>query len=791
MGIVWTSIFWLIGIFSGDRLDLLPPQWVILTLICALASFLLRKHHTHRNLFLLMLVFTLAGFRVQLDQTELSTTDLGYYNDLDLQSTVIGFVIDDPDRREGQTILRVRAERLMVPDLEIARLIEGDVLVYANPYEEWSYGDWVRVKGGLETPPVIDSFSYKDYLARKEIYSWIPRASVMKLGDGRGSTALRWVYQLRQRLKDIIFQIFPEPEGSLVSGILLGIESSIPESIYEDFNRTGTTHIIAISGFNITLIANLMIVSSRRFFGARRGLWIAGLGITFYTVLVGADAAVVRAAVMGALALLARYSGRRTDGLASLGASSLVMTLIEPDVLWDVGFQLSFAATLGLVLYAQPLHDWAVSALSNLVSDQKAKAVGASIAEFMLYTLAAQITTWPLTMFYFRRFSLISFLINPLILPLQPALMILSGAAAVFGLFWMPLGRVLAYIAWPFPALTIRLVSSASSVAAGGFGISNFSAPFLGFYYAGLIMTTLIVQNARSKSLLKRHIPHAANSLSKGTAWMLAFAALTTSVVWQSAAHSPDGLMYITFLDVGSGDALLIRSPSGRHVLIDGGPSPSKLLNHLGRRLPLLNREISALVIAGTHTNQVGGLRGLANHLEIKRGFVPPVYGSYSFRRVKEELLSEGIRLEEIGAGHRLDIGGDAYLDILASADCGLIILARYHEARILIPTCNSAEMTEFLVQNPIVHQASALMLSDGGHPSANSQRWIAAVDPAVVLLSIGSSSDPGRPSLDVIAQLGDRSILRTDENGSIMLISDGYRLWVEADRVSDASTVP
>jgi competence protein ComEC len=195
----------------------------------------------------------------------------------------------------------------------------------------------VRVKGRLE-PPLFDTFSYKEYLARKNIYSWMPHASTLKLGKGKGNIILRGIYHLRRNFHKTILQLFPQPEASLVSGILLGIESEIPAGLYEDFNRTGTTHIIAISGFNITIIANLLISFSRRLFGACHGLWVAAIGITIYTILVGADAAVVRAAVMGGLALFARYWGREALGLASLGASSLFMTAFNPAVLWDVGF---------------------------------------------------------------------------------------------------------------------------------------------------------------------------------------------------------------------------------------------------------------------------------------------------------------------------------------------------------------------------------------------------------------------------------------------------------------------
>lgn len=784
MAIVWVSIFWLAGIFVGRQIPLETVHWLVLISIFALAVIVLRKHPAHRNLFILLIVFPTAGLRAQQSIKELDQGDLGFYNDLAAQARITGTLVADPDYRERHTVLRVRAERLIIPTLEIARPIKGDVLVHANPNEAWAYGDWVRVKGTLETPPQIDNFSYQQYLARKGVYSWVPQASVLKLGEGRGNPALRRIYTLRGSLHTTVGKLFPEPEASLVSGILLGIESDIPPRLYEDFNRTGTTHIIAISGFNITLIANLIIALSRRFFGARRGLWVAGLGIGLYTLLVGADAAVLRAAVMGGLALLARYWGRESHALASLGASSMMMTLITPTVLWDIGFQLSFAATLGLILYANPFHDWTVNGLSRWLSKQHAQQYGGLIAELFLYTFAAQITTWPLTMYYFRRFSLIAFAANPIILPLQPALMILSGAATILGSLWFPLGQAFALAAWPFPALTIRIVSFISSFATGGFGLSAISAKLLIGYYTALLSISIF---STRPQWLDRPI-HILQSLGTGirkrAVWGLGLAALSICFVWQSAAHSADGLLHMHILDVGMGDAILIQSPSGEHILINGGPSPSTLMNHLGRELPLIKRQLTAVILAGIRTNQSAGLVGLANHIQIATAFISPAHGSYSYRRVKEELTDGDLGVHEVQIGQRIEMGGGAQLEFLSCGPSGVTMLVTYGHARLLIPVGLSSEELDSLIFNQGVRDTAVLILSDGGHPSVNPRRWLEITNPQLVILSVSSTAGADRPSQEVLAYLANRVILRTDKHGSISLHTDGQKLWAETERL-------
>ena len=151
--------------------------------------------------------------------------------------------------------------------------------------------------------------------------------------------------------------------------------------------------------------------------------------IGIYTVLVGADAAVVRAALMGGLSLYARQLGSRQDGLNSLGFVAAVMALFNPSVLWDVGFQLSFMATLGLVLYAEPFSQAFIRAASRKLTEETAQRMAGPVGEYVLFTLAAQLTTLPVMVYTFRRLSISALRVNPLILPAQPAVMILGGLA--------------------------------------------------------------------------------------------------------------------------------------------------------------------------------------------------------------------------------------------------------------------------------------------------------------------------------------------------------------------------
>ncbi len=213
-----------------------------------------------------------------------------------------------------------------------------------------------------------------------------------------------------------------------------------------------------------------------RLLGRRKGAVAAVIGIVLYTILVGASASVVRAAIMGGLSIFALQLGRRQNGFTTLAFTAAAMNVANPNVLWDVGFQLSFAATLGLVLFAQPFQEGVTRLLSRRLPAQTAAKVGGLVAAFVLLTLAAQLTTLPIMAYQFGTISLVSLLANPFVLPVQPAVMVLGGLALLLSYIYMPLGQLAGWIAWPFAAYTNRAVEFFNTLPHGVIVLGQFSS---------------------------------------------------------------------------------------------------------------------------------------------------------------------------------------------------------------------------------------------------------------------------------------------------------------------------
>ncbi len=777
------SMAWLAGIGISRAVSIDSIQWSVLAGISLAALLLFRRNLLSRSIFSLTLLFSLGGLRYVTSLPRIYTNHVASHNDRGMPVTIEGIIVTSPDLRDAYTGLKIEAQRIQTLDGELTRAIKGRFLAYVSPFEEYSYGDRVRLTGFVETPPVFETFSYREYLARQGIHSLMQDPEIAVLEKRAGNPLLQAIYNFRGRALEVVQKIFPDPEASLLAGILLGIESGISPEVRTTFDKTGTTHIIAISGFNITIISALFISLFGRWLGVRRGAVAAGLAICLYTIFVGADAAVVRAAIMGGFVLLANRIGRQTHGMASLGGAAIVMSIINPSVLWDVGFQLSFAATLGLILYAEPLQDWFVRTAGRWIEDSLAERLAGPVGEYVLFTLAAQLTTLPLIAYYFRRISLASFLTNPVILPVQPAVMILAGLATLTGCMWLPLGSALAWGAWPFAAFTIRTVDYFSRWNAASFSLGPVSIFIVAGFYLVLFTATAILRVPA-----ERH-PHLAcvrtrlESLRPSKIATLAALAVLAGFTWRGVVNRPDGRLHLTMFDTGGGDAILIQTPTGRHVLIDGGSSTMRLSTALGRRLPPLAAHLDWLVVGGTNEEQITGLASAVERFSIGRVLISGDPSGPAYSKLIDSLMEMGADIRYAVRGQILDLGSGAHLEVIEVGRRGAILRVTYGRASFLLTPGADLASVEALQQNRSFATVSALMLADSGYGAVNPTALISRLQPWLALVSVTAGNERNLPDWRVLEALDGTTLLRTDQHGWIHCFSDGENLWVEVER--------
>jgi len=606
MRVVYGTLAWAGGIFFADRLwqrqwlTCRRPGWFFWAGSLFLLAFgAYRWHRTHARLSLqsnspliLAILFIAGAWRYQL--TPFSPCwvagDIAFYaHDPPRQIMVTGVVAGEPDVRDNRVGYRLRVNSATVGGERVA--VRGDLLVWGNAFPRYRYGDSVRVRGKLEQPPVFPDFNYRRYLARQGIYAIIRKPQIVPLRSGQGSAFWRVLYAFKVKARHTVDLILPEPEAALADGILLGIESGIPRSLYADFNATSTSHIIVISGFNISIIAGVFLLLFERLWGRKRAAIPAMIGIVLYVLLVGASAAVLRAGLMGLIFIAATLFGRRSTAIISLFASALIMLALNPLTLWDVGFQLSFMATLGLILLTPTLEAYTRRALSRLLPETWLESAMAWLNDAFVVTLAAQIVTTPMIVAYFGRFSLISLLTNFLILPAQPAVMIGGGIALIAGLIWLPLGRLFAVVPWLTLAYTVGVVRWTAHLPHASLVVPATVRHASALFYLVFGALFLIWLHRTPRPLVpvswRRPLRRSA------IAFVLLLPLLYAGQI--SLAARPDGRLHIYALQ-DNGPAVLLRTPDGRRILLATRVQPETVQRALLSRLPPWQRHLDLVI---------------------------------------------------------------------------------------------------------------------------------------------------------------------------------------------------
>jgi competence protein ComEC len=475
MILIWFCLAWLLGIVLGDQLGL-PAQPLGLLAGGLTAVGLVWWSRRDVRMPLLLAATALLG-ATRMAYAQPATTARSVWAYTGRKVLVVGVVTQQPDRREDKQSAVIAAERVVVDDVELA--VGGLVLLQLAPNPELRYGQRVQLEGKLDQPKTGDDFDYRAYLARHGVYALMTKPKLTLLPGAAGASWQRLMLGLNDRARSTALKLIAEPHASLLIGILLGVQSTIPDDVLEAFSATGTSHILVISGWNISVIIVGIAGLLAAFKLSRKQAALLSLpAIALYVVFVGASPSVLRAALMGSLAVLATLADRESEAWTSLLVACCAMTILDPNVLWDIGFQLSALATAGLFAFARPIEGlltrrgpfawrglrWAVEPLTA--------------------TLAASLLSLPILLYHFGRLSLIAPAANVLMLPAVPFAMLFGSLATVGGMLWLPLGQLLALLAWPFLEWLLVVSRWLAAVPGAYTTVPPFAVGWVWGYYA-------------------------------------------------------------------------------------------------------------------------------------------------------------------------------------------------------------------------------------------------------------------------------------------------------------------
>ena len=668
--------------------------------------------------------------------------------------SVRGFVSAVPKRSDGE----VRVEL----STSSGRLL----LTAPEPVPDLPVGHEVASRGTIRAPRPWEA----GYLARHGIARVVAAGSVSTTGRRRGGIAYL-TDRLRERAEEALSSGTSPPESALLRGFVLGEDDRIDPATVDEFQRSGLAHLLAVSGQNVLLLA-LMAVPLLGLLGlplrARLGCVLAL--IAAYVPVAGAGPSIQRAGVMGAAAIIATLSSRPVSRWYSLALAAAATLSLNPRAAGDPGWQLSFAAVVGIALWTAPLR-------AALAGGPDASRVRRVLAEGAAVTLAATIATAPLMAHHFERVSVAALPANLLAAPaVAPAMWLGMLAAAAGQIPGLPAGP-LTFLAGLFAAYVEQIAHWLGSPAWAQTSLAVSGLAAVGLLAGLAVAGRLLVARAGSRRALRpRHF-----------APLLAAAAVAIAIgLAPSGGAQPAGTdvgLRVTFFDVGQGDAILLDPTPGDPVLVDAGPPEGELADSLAEHGV---NSLAAVVVTHDERDHAGGLPEILDEVPVEHlafGWPSP-----SLLRQGRAASAPPVRLaegSEIASGSlRLDVlwPPRALVDGPRPSEpntLSLALLVRWHGFRMLLTGDAEAEAVP-LDPGPI----DVLKIAHHGSADSGLGRLLDRSAPALAVVSVGAGNPYGHPAPSTLAELADHDVptLRTDLDGELTLEAGEGGLSIQAD---------
>ncbi|HEY5583454.1 MAG TPA: DNA internalization-related competence protein ComEC/Rec2 [Ruminiclostridium sp.] len=670
---------------------------------------------------------------------------------------------------------------------QINEKISGRILVYiytssANSVENKTidYRTKVSFEGILDRPKSATNpggFDYKRYLAS------IGVSGIVYLGDTSdmytiGIQSGGWIHKLGFKIKKSVLNIvqycLDKNQAGLLSGMIIGYKDGLDENAYTAFSKAGLTHIMVASGMNVAfIILPLAYIFKKMRLGNLAASISTILVLILFVFVTGFSASVVRAVIMGIIILAGKIIMRETDIYTSISAAAIILLSLNPYTLFDIGFQLSFSATISLVMFYPKLKKLIDHKhIPNIVSDTLAA------------TIAAQIGVVPITLYYFNNFSTIAILSNLLVVPLVQIITIIGFIMVFVGVANIHLAVLIGYINNSFLSFVLFVTEYTSKIPYASLKLPTPSLGLIIVYYLAM----LYIFKGRKLIKGKRDF--------KYVKWTcIALVALT--ILIKNIIPKP---LEITFLDVGQGDSAFIRTADGTKILIDGGgrAAGSKSTFDIGQSVmvPYIldqgTKKIDIVIATHGHSDHTEGLEAILEEMSIGTVILPDTDGK-GFEKIKDICSENGITIARCKKGDIIRLDKDTVFDVLSPLpfeqdilsqqslnDTSLVLKLIYKNVKVLFTGDSGIAVEQRMLEQGLDVGSDFLKVGHHGSYGATSEDFISKVKPKYSVISVGRNNF-GHPSQFVVDRLEESGVLllRTDERGAVIVNSYGEELSV------------
>jgi competence protein ComEC len=811
--VVVLTIFYIAGIMLGEITDLKASVALILTAFsfaAAAAGYLLSWHKSSRIVLILFLLLGLVMSRLWVEGSE---TALVNYSGQRVFLT--GRVVSEPDVREDKVFYLLQAQE--VTKGGETRFITGLVRMQLKDAETvFAYGDILSVSGLLIRPDQTGNpglFDYRTYLERQGIRVVLMArgdSSVKKVGSGGYNKLQSAALLFKQKMSAAAAYSLKPSHAVVLNGIVFGTQGLIDRDTKRLFSETGVIHILSVSGLHVGLVLGGLLGLLRIL--KLPPLWSAPLAtpvLIIYALMTGMNPAVMRATVMALLLVWAHYLGRDQDWPTTLALAAMIILTWNPLQIYHPGFQLSFAATWG-ILYLSPFLTKACIVFLKVLPQN----AGRLAAQAFAIPLAAQLATLPLVAWYYNLLSPVSIPANLLAAPLTGLIMFLGLSATFLGLVWLPLASMVNASTGIVLDIFLSVVGFFQRLPGAVIYLSSPPVLLAAAWYGGLLAVARVYSGRCGSDTAGR--------IKKWFPVGLALAVALVLIWWP---WNRDHMLTVHFIDVGQGDSILVQAPSGKNMLIDTGGRTGELNTGTGTGdqvvEPYLRKNgvqrIDVLVLTHPHEDHCGGAVSLVKRFPVALALVsysgettfieespveeiPIKTGSVQSSRAEgvtpayTELLhgmaAQGIPVEAVTAGDVIKLDRDLKIEVLSPKDLtaaesgtdlnnnSLVIKITYGRRSFIFAGDAEIEAQRELIRGETDLQADILKVPHHGSrfllPELPEQ-----VDAEAAVISVGARNTFGHPAqaaLDML-NLNETQVYRTDQDGAVIVQTDGNNL--------------
>ncbi len=794
-----TSLAWIAGIYLSA---LFSPPLYALGLVATAGLLAAVAGRRLRILAWVAVCLVLAGGAMALAQVRDGDSTLQQYVNYEAVH-VRGEIDREPSISGGLCRLS-----LAVKEVETGtgwEKVSGRVLVLTGAFPLLAQGDGVQFRGELQA---IGAIKDAEYGLRLEQQGY---SGVMNFPRRVDAVQRGWLHEFRGRLAKSLDSSLSEPQAGLSRALLVGMRAGISPELMASFSASGTTHIMAISGLHVAILGGMVMAAAGFLLGRHRPYYLfSALSVIWlYVALSGMRPPSVRAGIMFSIFLASQLVGRPGLAIPAVLMAAAVMTALDPALLWSVSFQMSFAAVSGVIVISPRLmalwdrrigikyeHTWWHEAVRPM-------------AQMLAVGISASLAVYPLIAYYFGHVSLVGIPASFVSVLLLPAAIVMSLFTAVGGLLAAPLGAASGWFAWLFLGGIIKTAETFGSPSFAAVGFSPAAAGVWAYYaLLGLAINHRVLARLCPAGMGEKvgALAGRLRNMTRSPPPKRLIVPLLVSLVlvWTAVASTPERHLTVTFLDIGQGDALLIQSPSGRQVLIDGGPDMAAISLALGKHMPFWDRSLDMVILTHPENDHMLGLIEVLQRYRVDYVLEAELETETVTYREWIRLLDEkGIEPVYARAGMVIDLGDGVLLEVIHPQE-------RMLEGTESFLNSNSVvvrlwwEDISFLLTGDICKDAERAILFSGarvgsivlkvphhGSDTSAGEHFLAAVGAHVAVISAGADNPFGHPHQAVLERLEGMLVYRTDHHGCITFTTDGTRLWVETERgQTEAETI-